>query len=354
MKIKTLLSITAACFALTSQAQIHPASLWNNTFIYFAVPHLNETWSASGYTLYNIVSTKDANGYLTSIQTATPPPFNVNMDQYKSIGSRTGNVFTASTQKQLKNTTAWFNWRNETWQGDGTNDTAVFWQDSISGAWTNVAKHVIHYNGANPDLTSDFIWSNNTWTPSSKMVITYVAGKRDKFTNYDWVIATSTWKQSGYVQYYYSTKLDSMLLWNTDPVTSVNTIKQKYYFVIDAPSGKTKSFTAYDWDATNSVWKNGITISFENGSTGVKEISSNDNQINIYPIPSDQILKIDFVTAKDAIIHIYDLIGKEVYAKEINAVHSEINTADMKNGIYIFSVEQNGKITEQRKFIVAH
>ena len=355
MKIKTLL-IGAACWvSLTAQAQIHPASLWNNTFIYNAVPHVNETWTASGYTLYNITMVKDANGYITSIQTSSPPPFNTSVDQYQSTGSRTGTVFTASTQKQLKNTTAWFNWRKETWQGDGTKDTAVMWQDSINGAWTYVVKHVLHYTGTDMDLSTDYTWSNSTWNLSSKMVLTYISGKKDKLTNYDWKTATSSWLQTGYVQYYYSTKLDSLLSWKTDPVTAANTISQKYYFTTDASSGKTKTLTAYDWDATNSAWKTGISIAFVAGTPDVTSISQNSEKVKVYPSPTNQVLKIDFAGNGNLLkLHIRDILGNEIVSVESTTDHTEINTGELKSGFYLFSVEQNGKLLDQRKLIIAH
>jgi hypothetical protein len=353
MKKKTLLLSSLTLFALTSFAQIHPASLWSLAYNYTAPTHTQETWTSQGYTIYNITMTRDANGYCNTLLAVSPPPMNQSVDSYQSNGSKTGNVYTSLTQKQTHGTTNWVNWRKDTWQSDGTKDTVIMWQDSIGGAWTNVSKHVLNYSSGNTiSLVTDYTWTSGAWAPISKATMTYTGANHDKTTMYNWVTATSSWVQTGYYKYFYSTKLDSIQQWSTD-VSGNNTLAQKTVITCDA-SGNVIAQQTKQWDSGTNSWKDATKITFTNGTTGIENISF-ESEYSVYPVPANEKITVKFSGNENSYnYHIADITGKEIMKSEINAQDNIIHTSQLLNGIYFLFIETEGRILSQRKIVIAH
>lgn len=65
--------------------------------------------------------------------------------------------------------------------------------------------------------------------------------------------------------------------------------------------------------------------------------------ISVYPNPVDNLLKIKLVGDKEANIQLFNLVGQQVYnGKAVN--NAEINVSNMKAGVYMLKVSQNGKV----------
>ncbi len=79
------------------------------------------------------------------------------------------------------------------------------------------------------------------------------------------------------------------------------------------------------------------------------------NTFFIYPNPANSNLSIrtDFAQVKNAEFKIYDVLGKEVFRKEIFASEENINISNLWNGIYFLTLQANGELAVQ-KFIIQH
>ncbi len=75
----------------------------------------------------------------------------------------------------------------------------------------------------------------------------------------------------------------------------------------------------------------------------------------IYPNPANSNLNIrtDFTQGKNAEIKIYDVLGKEVFRKKINASVENINISNLWSGIYFLTLQANDEL-EVQKLIVQH
>ncbi len=357
MKLKHLLFAASLSISLCTQAQLHPASVWSMTQFYNApANHTKEIWSISGFTYYSIDITRDGNNYITNMTSSTPPPLSA--DQFKCTGSRTGNVYTATSQKN-HNGGSFSNWRRDTWQSDGTNDTLIMWEDydTVSSTWKSNSKQSLTYSSGLITTMIGYSWSTSTsaWVNNSKNEVTYNGTKKDKINNFYWDNVTSSWKDNGYIQYFYTgNKLDSIQEWSKDQSTSITSLKYRFMITSDA-NNKTASFQQLKWKESAGIWENSLNISFTSGTTGISELTGNE-VISIYPVPASDVLTINFnkISQIHAAVKIYSMDGKEVINTNISETLSTINTSDLSNGMYLVYIENNGMKVYQQKLMIAH
>lgn len=85
-----------------------------------------------------------------------------------------------------------------------------------------------------------------------------------------------------------------------------------------------------------------ITPSLPNLLNNLENLNLN-NQIIVYPNPTDEYFTIKFPTPDLAIIYLLDMNGKEIYKKQlINSYETEIGH-QLTAGVYMIKVEQNGE-----------
>ncbi|MDP1727454.1 MAG: T9SS type A sorting domain-containing protein [Bacteroidota bacterium] len=357
MKLKHLLFAASLSIGLCAEAQIHPASVWSMTQFYNApANHTKEVWSIGVYTYYSIDITRDGNNYITNMTSSTPPPLSAS--QFKCTGSKTGNVYTATSQKN-QNGGAFSNWRRDTWQSDGTNDTLIMWEDydTVSSTWKSNSKQTLTYSSGLITTMIGYSWSSSTsaWVNLSKNDVTYISGKKDRINNFNWDNVALTWKDNGYIQYYYTgNKMDSMQEWSKDQSTGITSLKYRFIITSDA-NNKTASFQQLKWKESASIWENSLNISFTSGTTGNNELTGNE-MISVYPIPASDALTIQInnATLNNAVVKLYSLDGKEVLHTNISENQSTLNTSGLSNGMYVLCVENNGLKLHQQKLMVAH
>jgi len=160
--------------------------------------------------------------------------------------------------------------------------------------------------------------------------------------NYRLNLSTSTIDYIGYIQYYYTTKLDSLIGTNMD-ANGNEFVKQKYFFTSDA-NGKTTSLTSYDWNESNNTFTQAIHITFETAN-GLNEIS--ENKMEIFPNPSSDNLNLEGISS-DADISVFDISGKLMPFEKIS--QNLINISQLKAGIYNIRIINNNQIIT-KKFI---
>ncbi len=86
---------------------------------------------------------------------------------------------------------------------------------------------------------------------------------------------------------------------------------------------------------------------------GVDRAIPKETSIDIYPNPSDNILKIDFAnrTMQESKFIITNSKGKQVMKGFIDAESSQIDIRTLPNGVYIITTFEHDKIIFSFKFI---
>ncbi|NLA25136.1 MAG: T9SS type A sorting domain-containing protein, partial [Bacteroidales bacterium] len=80
------------------------------------------------------------------------------------------------------------------------------------------------------------------------------------------------------------------------------------------------------------------------------EIASNP-EISIYPNPASEYLNIELNQYLSDEVQIYDISGKLLISKAINSNHTQINIADLEQGMYILNVLKSDRKILSLRFV---
>jgi len=83
-------------------------------------------------------------------------------------------------------------------------------------------------------------------------------------------------------------------------------------------------------------------------------VGINDESITItslYPNPTKDVIKIDFINNKTRIIKLFDVKGLLILEKESEVISEEIDVSFLEKGVYFISVENENGILQKLKFI---
>jgi hypothetical protein len=93
-------------------------------------------------------------------------------------------------------------------------------------------------------------------------------------------------------------------------------------------------------------------------AVGINEISTRATIANAYPNPADAATSIAYnlYGAKDARIVLYNMLGSVIKEIKLNDRQNSVNfsTADLKSGVYFYSLIADGKSLAAKKLIVSH
>ncbi|MCL8009303.1 T9SS type A sorting domain-containing protein [Gelidibacter japonicus] len=89
-------------------------------------------------------------------------------------------------------------------------------------------------------------------------------------------------------------------------------------------------------------------ISSNFGETLNIEVSSIDNQLLLYPNPAKDLVTFANLPLGETQIKVFDLSGKEVFSKHINAETTTINTTNFANGVYLVRINYNGNVAHKK------
>jgi hypothetical protein len=165
-------------------------------------------------------------------------------------------------------------------------------------------------------------WENNVWKNFSLNICTYdINNNQTSDLSQEW--AASTWRNNYIYKYTYDNnniKKSSTLNWyNNDGI----------------------SF--YSGDSTYNY--------FHVTSYGINEI---DPQfISIYPNPASDFVYLNFMKEHDAIVefNIYSIMGTLVNSGILDQNNKQINTEDLRNGIYLVTAKSK-KRTGSQKLVI--
>ncbi|NLA24560.1 MAG: T9SS type A sorting domain-containing protein, partial [Bacteroidales bacterium] len=80
------------------------------------------------------------------------------------------------------------------------------------------------------------------------------------------------------------------------------------------------------------------------------EIASNP-EISVYPNPATEYLNIELNQHLSDEVQIYDISGKLLISKVINSNHTQINIADLEQGMYILNVLKSDRKIASLRFV---
>jgi hypothetical protein len=91
---------------------------------------------------------------------------------------------------------------------------------------------------------------------------------------------------------------------------------------------------------------------FINNNTGINDV--NEVRVNLYPVPSDNVLHIQFQNPGRCRGNIYDLVGNLVMSAELNSSNNTVSTQNLPVGIYgIELLNSDNTVIGRSKFVIA-
>ena len=86
---------------------------------------------------------------------------------------------------------------------------------------------------------------------------------------------------------------------------------------------------------------------------GVFEQSVPDVSVNVYPNPAANFINLEITGGDRAMLYVFDFAGRQIKKIAINQILTQINTADLKNGMYFYhSVGDLGEKIGSGKFVI--
>ena len=166
------------------------------------------------------------------------------------------------------------------------------------------------------------------------------------------------------------------------PIWRTSTINGQNNFTVIAPIEGVR----YEWNFGNGIVMTGAEVNYNFEKDGVYDVQLkavslsgfseysqpvvvmknnaatdiiNTSELEIYPNPAKEILRIDFrnPTEGNLTIEIRSIAGQSVYIKELNndgSSHADINIQNLKSGIYVLKLFNGQRLIGDRKFIKAN
>ncbi len=113
------------------------------------------------------------------------------------------------------------------------------------------------------------------------------------------------------------------------------------------------------WNKDNADEKFFVTVNYIVKSDGINEYEQVFETLKAYPIPTDNILNIDYKFKQEDInarIVILNILGETIYTQKMNVNNEQIsiNTSNLENGMYFYSILNGNQNIISKKFIVSH
>ena len=137
----------------------------------------------------------------------------------------------------------------------------------------------------------------------------------------------------------------------------------KYYICVNASiNGNCNTVTCQNDSvyrlAYNSVNSSMVYVNVYNGLSGINQLAVNNEQVTLYPNPSNGIIQlaVDNVRLKE--LKVYDITGKLAYSQPTpnpskDGNNITVDLSNLQNGIYNLSIISNGGVVNKR-VVISH
>lgn len=201
--------------------------------------------------------------------------------------------------------------------------------DDITKVWTKVSRWEYTYvpGTSNMDVELEYIWDNGAWTNSKR--ISYSYDSKDN------VIQVMTYK------------------WDVNAQQYVNAKRQKWeYNVDDLPT----FMSIQTWNGTAWIYDSGdeeIHYYYERYfPTSVNNIAKAENSLNVYPVPANNVLNLNWDKHYDYNVSVYDMTGR-VVMNTSTSNNTQLSVGNLPNGNYVVKVS-DGAEHMMKQILVSH
>ncbi|MBT3385494.1 MAG: T9SS type A sorting domain-containing protein [Prolixibacteraceae bacterium] len=242
---------------------------------------------------------------------------------------------------------------------NGNLDTEMyyFWFPIDTG-WAVTSKNLHTYNGNLQQMTEIFTWSDffEKWDPVFKTEYLYdVMERMEERTDFMWDFVDN--------QYNRYSKSKFVYIGDTN---NIDTLFNSF-FGLNSPVWEIISIDIYNYNQNNN-FLNSIdyyTPLLEEKSGKMEEITYKKTEVDVwtyseeeiteiienrspatmvYPNPAKNQVTITIPNPEKCRLNIFDAHGKMVLSKQITQTNTLINTSEFEDGIYLFHINNNGKI----------
>jgi trimeric autotransporter adhesin len=113
----------------------------------------------------------------------------------------------------------------------------------------------------------------------------------------------------------------------------------------------TTTYTVTGEDPVGCTGTSMITVTVST-CTGIDNTIAQNNGIMMYPNPAKEYISLYVSGVSDNLkLEVYDAIGKKVLTRTIDKINTQINIAELPDGIYVYRVTENSSTIKQGKFI---
>ena len=333
--------------------------------------YISQYWSGTGW----VLSTKNLYFYDTTMKLSAVIQQNwsgsswtpVSQNLYTYLGSKlvqdqfqVWNSLTTSFENSSQK-----NYYYDLVSGNVLNETDINWVSSVP---VNQASYTYTYTGSGQLSTKTYsTWNGASWDNQTKVTNTYdtTGNMTNVLAQYYNPSSTSWVNQNMHIYSSFSAAHNPMsdILQTYDTTTAVWNNVMQFTYSYNAYGQLTNS-EGQSWNivgafeyALNDPKAN---YYYETYSTNVavKNVGNASNEVNIYPVPAQNMLFIDLNSneAQTATIAIYDMTGRVVSQWEApmgNQYHSTIPVGTLSAGNYIVKVTgAQGQVVKQ--IVIAH
>ena len=108
---------------------------------------------------------------------------------------------------------------------------------------------------------------------------------------------------------------------------------------------------------TLAVFKSGSNFPLEikvipAAALGVKEITKEKSNLNVYPNPANQIVNLSFEKEFHGVLSVIDMMGKEIVRQTINGMNSKIDLSNVQDGLYTIRSVSGSEVQTKNMMIV--
>lgn len=117
------------------------------------------------------------------------------------------------------------------------------------------------------------------------------------------------------------------------------------------------NFRIVEGDSMNGIakWIGGSFVDTCGNTTSILDHSIFPFEISVFPNPAAEIVKFQFSTNQQSHeVVIYDTFGKEIWREETDETTVAISVDQFAEGIYFYSIIEDGEIKANGKFVVVH
>ncbi|MCD4683980.1 MAG: T9SS type A sorting domain-containing protein [Bacteroidales bacterium] len=238
---------------------------------------------------------------------------------------------------------AWHNW--DKWQVETM--TVQYWEDE----WVNSERNSFTYTGDNYIGVIE-LYEDNSWNLSERK--TYNISDTEKISTYEF-FENEEWIYDRRYTYYYN-EFGGLIErikeeWEN---SAWELTSNSMYLLSYNENNELIEEIHQEWSNAYQVWQNierFLYNDYQYFELGTKEIDTKADLL-LYPNPANDYITIDLPGITTGYnVHIYNILGQEVYTDISDQGNIEVDIRELPDGLYIVQIELDGNKIISKKFM---